>query len=40
MQGAMGLSMLVWIQLTPGWENDPVWGDDCQQGIEGRAMSG
>ena len=25
-QGAMGLGILGWIQVTPRWKNDPVWG--------------
>ena len=32
--------MLVWIQVKPGWENDPVWIHDGWQEIEVKSMSG
>ena len=38
-QGATELGMLVWIQVTPMWVNDPVWGQDGRKEGEGRGMS-
>ena len=31
-QGAIGLSILIWIQVTPSWENDTVWIHDSGEG--------
>ena len=38
-QGEMGLSMLGRRQVTPGWENCPVWRHDGQKGREGRGRA-
>ena len=39
-QGANDLGMLGWRQVTPEWENDPVWLQDGQKRREVRGMSG
>ena len=34
MHGVMYLIMMLWIQVTPGWDNDSVWKHDSRQGRE------
>ena len=36
----MGLSMLGWIQVTSGWDNDTVWRHESRKVSEGRGVSG
>ena len=39
-QVSMGFVVLVWIHVTPGWENYPMWIHEGWKGREVRGMSG
>ena len=40
MKGEMGLGMLGRIQVTPRWDNDPVWRHNGGKGREVQGVSG